>query len=172
MNIFYPLKKALILRSLDKRRSAHPFIPEEAERYTMPADADDDQNNSYYFSCHGMDGASLLIRHAQRGTKSIEVWFAYRDAAGRAFINGRQLYPAREAPSAVRCVETAKEWAFSFNGEAQDLRTGKPVHAKLNAIFSASGDIFEFGHDVDARVMAQAIAKEKMEPRVFRGTAR
>jgi hypothetical protein len=167
MNIFYPLKKALISRNLDKRRSAHPFNPEEAERYTMPADADDYQNNSYYFSCHDTLGNSLLVRHAQRGPKSIEVWFAYRDAAGRAFINGRQLYPAGEAPSAIRCVESAKEWAFSFDGEAQDLYTGQPVHTKLNATFSAAGDIFEFSHDVDARVMAQAIAKEKWSRAYF-----
>lgn len=167
MNIFYPLKKALILRSLKKRRSAHPFLPEEAENYMMPADADDHQNNSYYFSCHDTAGNSLLVRHAQRGPKSIEVWFAYRDAAGRAYVNSRQLYPAGEEPSAVRCIQPGKEWAFSFDGEVQDLHSGQPVRAKLDAVFVASGDIFEFGHDVDARVMADAIAKEKWSRAYF-----
>ena len=88
MNIFFSLKKALILRSLEKRRRAQPFNAQEAEGYTIPKDADEFQNNSYYFSCHDMAGASLLIRHAQRGTAHIEVWFAYRDAAeiGRAHV--------------------------------------------------------------------------------------
>jgi len=167
MNIFYPLKKALILHSLDKRRQARPFNAEEAERYSMPVDADDSQNNSYYFSCHDTEGNSLLVRHAQRGQKSIEVWFAYHDATGRAFMNGRQLCPVREAPSAVKCIEPAREWEFTFGGEAQNLHTGQPVHVKLNARFTAAGDIFEFGHDVDARVMAAAIAKEKWSRAYF-----
>ena len=167
MNIFYPLKKALILRSLGKRRSTHPFLPEEAETYTMPADADEHQNNSYYFSCHDAAGTSLLVRHAQRGPDSVEVWFAYRDASGRAYINGRQLYPAGEAPSAVKCIEPGAEWAFSFDGEAQELSAGQPVRAKLDAKFTASGDIFEFGHDVDACVMAEAIAREKWSRAFF-----
>jgi hypothetical protein len=167
MNIFYPLKKALILRNLNKRRSAHPFIPEDAERYTIPADADKYQNNSYYFSCHDTLGNSLLVRHAQRGPEFVEVWFAYRDAAGRALINGRQLCPAREASSAVRCIEPEKKWAFLFDGDAQDVRTGQHVSVKLDAVFDTAGGIFEFGHDVDARVMAQAIAKEKWSRAYF-----
>ncbi len=161
MNIFYPLKKALILRNLEKRRRLNPFNTEKAELYTMPKGADDNQNNSYYFSCHSADGTSLLIRHAQRGSKSVEVWFAYRDAAGRAVISGKQLYPAGEAPAAVRCIEPGSKWVFSYDGEAQALYTGEPVRVKLDAAFDASGRIFEFGHDVDARVMADAIAKEK-----------
>ena len=161
MNIFYPLKKALILRSLEKRRSAHPFNAEMAEAYSIPQDADDLQNNSYYFSCHDAAGTSLLLRHAQRGTKSIEVWFGYRDAAGRAVISGKQLYPTGEAPTEVKCIELGKKWAFSYNGEAQELHGGKTVRVKLDAVFDATGNIFEFGHDVDARVMAEAIAKEK-----------
>ena len=167
MNIFYPLKKALILRSLNKRRNAHPFLPDEAENYTMPADADEHQNNSYYFSCHNAAGNSLLVRHAQRGPKSVEVWFAYRDAAGRAVMSGRQLYPAGEEPSAVKCVEPGAEWAFSYDGEAQALSTGQPMRAKLDATFIASGGIFEFGHDVDARIMADAIAREKWSRAFF-----
>ncbi len=167
MNIFYLLKKALILRNLEKRRSAHPFNAREAELYTIPNDADDYQNNSYYFSCHDRAGTSLLIRHAQRGAKSIEVWFAYRNAAGRAVISGKQLYDAREAPTAVRCIEPGKQWAFSYDGEAQELHGGQPVMVKLDAVFDASGGIFEFGHDVDARVMAEAIAKEKWSRAYF-----
>lgn len=167
MNIFYSLKKALILRNLQKRRQAHPFAAEEAERHSMPADAGDDQNNSYYFSCHDLMGNSLLIRHAQRGVKHIEVWFAYRDAADRAFISGRQLYAAGEAPTHVACVEPGKSWTFSYEGEAQNLRSGQTIHAKLDATFEASGGIFEFGHDVDARVMAAAIAKEKWSRAFF-----
>lgn len=167
MNIFYPLKKALIWRSLEKRRNAHPFDAAEAERYSLPADADDLMNNSYYFSCHDMKGASLLLRHARRGTAHTEVWFAYRDASGRAFINSKQLYGADEAPTRVTCVEPGKAWTFSYDGEVQDVHTGRIVQVKLNAAFGASGGIFEFGHDVDARVMAGAIAKEKWSRAFF-----
>ena len=167
MNIFYPLKKALILRSLEKRRSAHPFNAEMAEAYSISQNADDSQNNSYYFSCHDAAGMSLLIRHAQRGTKSIEVWFAYCDASGRAVMSGKQLYTAEEAPAGVKCIEPGKKWAFSYDGEAQELHGGQPVRVKLNAVFDAMGGIFEFGHDVDARVMAEAIAKEKWSRAYF-----
>lgn len=161
MNIFYPLKKALILRNLEKRRRLNPFNTEKAELYTMSDSADDNQNNSYYFSCHSAHGTSLLIRHAQRGMKHIEVWFAYRNATGRAVISGKQLYPAGAAPTAVRCIEPGKKWAFSYDGEAQELHGGQPVRVKLDAEFDATGRIFEFGHDVDAGVMADAIAREK-----------
>lgn len=161
MNILYPLKKVLILRSLEKRRSAHPFNAEMAEAYTIPQGADNSQNNSYYFSCHDTAGTSLLIRHAQRGTKSVEVWFAFRDAAGREFISGTQLFAAGEEPTVVSCIEPGKRWTFSYDGEAKELSGGRTVRAKLDMAFEATGGIFEFGHDVDAGVMAEAIAREK-----------
>ena len=167
MNITIPLKKALITRSVLKRRRAHPFLADAAERYRLPSDAGDSLNNSYYFSCHDNSGTSLLFRHAQRGGKHTEVWFAYRDADGSAYISDKQFFFADEAPTAVECAEPKKAWRFSYDGEVKNLRTGALCRARFAGTFEAAGDIFEFGHDVDVRVLAEAIAREKWSKKFF-----
>jgi len=160
------LKQALIRRSLEKRRLTTPFNEEQAERFTLPPDADDSQNNSYYFSAHDQKGNSLLFRHAQRSVKKTEVWFAFKDADGNACINDQQLF-ITDAPSRVNCVEPGKTWAFSYHGQVRHLKTNKVFNASFEGAFSAAGPIFEFGHDVDANVLAGAIAREKWSKAFF-----
>ena len=67
MNIIRRFKKALIQRNLEKRKLAHPFDAEAAERCALPLDAPEAAINSYYFTCHDMKGTSLLLRFALRG---------------------------------------------------------------------------------------------------------
>lgn len=167
MNILQRLKMSLIRRSLDKRRISSPFVVEAAEHFSLPLDADETQNNSYYFSCHDMQGNSLLMRYAKRGQNQTEVWFAYKDAASNAYVNERQLYIGEDAPAGVRCRETGEVWDFFYDGELKNLSSGKRCAAHFRGTFCATGGIFEFGHDVDSSVLAAAIAKEKWSRAFF-----
>lgn len=167
MNIIRHLKERLFCRILDKRKLRNPFDAQSAELFTPPKDADEFHNNSYYFSCHDMAGNSLLLRHAQRGQKSTEVWLAFKDATGNAYINEKQLYVNEAPPSGVSCIEVEKTWAFSYNGKLKNIKTGKQVSANIACEFSATGDIFEFGHHLDSRVLAKSIAKEKWTKAFF-----
>lgn len=167
MGIKLRIKQRLFRRILDKRKRTNPFDPEYAEHFKAPSGADDFHNNSYYFSCHDMAGGSLLLRHAFRGQRQAEVWFAYRDVDGNAYINEKQLYVDETLPSSVQCIKTAKTWTFSYDGQLKDLKTGKTLKARFDGTFEATGDIFEFGRHLDSRVMAKAIAKEKWSKAFF-----
>ena len=167
MNIITHLKERLFCRILGKRKRSNPFDEQSAELFTPPADADEFHNNSYYFSCHDMAGNSLLLRHAQRGANTTEVWLAYKDAKGNAYINEKQRFVGEAPPSSVSCIEVAKTWAFSYNGKLKNMKTGKSISANIGCEFSATGDIFEFGHHLDSRVLAKSIAKEKWSRAFF-----
>jgi hypothetical protein len=166
MNIKTRLKSAFIRRSLNKRRISGPFVLGPAELFTLPHDANDKQNNSYYFSGHDMQGSSLLFRFAQRGIKKTEVWFAYKNTAGKAYINDIQLYTG-ETPAGVKCIKPGENWEFFWNGELRDIVTGRKCGAGFRGGFISSGNVFEFGHDVDAGVMAKAIAEQKWSKKFF-----
>ncbi len=161
------LKEKLFCRILDKRKKAQPFDALSAELFQTPPDADEFFNNSYYFSCHDMAGNSLLLRHGQRGTDSTEVWLAYKDAAGNSYINEKQLFKNEEPSSFVKCIEPEKTWEFSFSGKLTNMQTGKEADAVIKGQFSATDEIFEFGHHLDSSVMAKAIAREKWSREFF-----
>ena len=167
MNIRRSLKTAFIRHNLNKRRLSCPFIVDEAEHFSLPPDADDNQSNSYYFSGHDQQGVSLLFRFAKRGQDQTEIWFAYKDADGNAYVNEKQLYIDDNVPADVRCVETGRVWTFSFQAELRDKTSGKTVNAHFDGTFTSAGDAFEFGHHVDARIMAKAIADQKWSRRFF-----
>ncbi len=167
MNMITHLKERLFCRILEKRRRANPFDAQSAELFTPPKDADEFHNNSYYFSCHDMAGNSLLLRHAQRGQKSTEVWLAYKDAKGNTYINEQQLYIGEAPPSAVVCKEVSKAWDFSYIGNLKNMQSGKTVSAKITGEFLATADIFDFGYHLDSRVIAKSIAKEKWSKAFF-----
>ncbi len=149
------------MRSLKKRRRAHPFSADTAEHFVLPDDADDLQNNSHYFSGHDIKGNSLFFRYARRGQLKTEVWFAYKDVRGRVFEGVEQLYVGEDAPARVACTETAREWSFGYWGLVVDKSSGAEVRADFAGTFRASGGIFSFGHHLDASVMADVIAREK-----------
>ena len=167
MNIKQRLKQSLILRSLNKRRDAHPFNANAAEHFSLPEDADDFQNNSHYYSCHDMQGNSLFFRHAKRGRNKTEVWFCFKEAGGRVYYNKKQLYIGEGAPTHVACKQTGHTWVFGYNGPLADMETGAEVSVELDGSFHAAGDIFSFNHHLDVRVMADAIAKEKWSRSFF-----
>ena len=155
------LKEKLFCGILDKRRRKSPFDETAAELYQTPSDADEFHNNSYYFSCHDMAGNSLLLRHAQRGTDSTEVWLAYKDAAGNAYINKKQFFKNEKPDSSVECIEPSRTWRFAFSGKLINMQTAKECDTVMKAEFEAAGAIFEFGTHLDSKVMAKAIAREK-----------
>ena len=164
-NITRRLKEKLFCRILDKRKQRALFDPVSAELYQTPPHADEFHNNSYYFSCHDMDGSSLILRHAIRGTDT--VWLAYKDAKGDAYINEKQIFRGETPSTSVKCAKPEKTWEFSFDGKLINIRTGKECDAKIKGEFTASGRIFEFGHHLDSSVMAKAIAKEKWSKAFF-----
>ena len=167
MNFKQRLKASLIRRSLEKRRLANPFSLEAAEHFSLDPDADETQSNSYYFSCHDIAGNSLLFRYARRGQGKTELWFAYKDADGRAYINDKQLIVGEDAPAGVKCAAAGSEWTFFFDGSVKELSSGRVLRAKFDGTFTAAGKVFSFGHDLDARVLAGAIAKEKWSKAFF-----
>lgn len=166
MNIKMRVKDALIKFMLNKRSLSGSFDLESAERFILPSDSDESQNNSYYFSGADLKGNSLLFRFAQRGTKKNEVWFAYKSEDGEAYINEVQLYTG-EAPAGVKCVEPGKKWEFFYNGELKDNYSDKKITVVFRGEFTSSVPVFEFGHDVDPGVMAKAIARQKWNRKFF-----
>jgi len=168
MTIKQHIKRWFIQRSLNKRKLSKPFLEKEAEHYSIPKDADEYQINSYYFSCHDMKGNSLLLRYAERGNKDTEVWFAYKDEKGNAYVNEKQLYKNEKTPVSVECKKTAKKWYFGYDGEITDQKTKKKVKAKFEGEFTATDKIFDFGYHLDSYVLAKAIAKEKWTKEFFK----
>ncbi len=166
MNIIQRLKKALILRSLERRKHEHPFDAESAERYTLPAGADKAQINSYYFTCHDAKGMSLLLRFAQRGGGKTEVWFAYRDASGNEYMSNRTMVES-SVPAGVSCVQPGKKWTFFYDGEVRSLISGAAQHTRFTGTFVAGDAPFEFGYHMDSSVLAGAIAQQKWRKGFF-----
>lgn len=160
MNMIHRLKRMLIQRSLERRKREQPFNTETAERYALPSNADETQINSYYFTCHDTKGMSLLLRYAQRGGGKTEVWLAYRDSAGNAYMNERTLYEDH-VPAGVTCIEPGREWTFHYDGEVRSMASGAAQQARFTGTFTASEAPFEFGYHMDSSVLAGAIAQQK-----------
>ncbi|MGI5849572.1 MAG: DUF7064 domain-containing protein [Christensenellales bacterium] len=168
MNLKKRLKTAFIQRSLDKRMFSYPFIVDAAEHFSLPPDADDNQNNSHYFSGHDLSGNSLLFRYAKRGKNKTEIWFAYKDADGNAFVNENQLCIEDDMSAGVKCKEPGRALTFHYDGDLRELSSGKLRKARFTGTFSSTGDIFEFGHHLDSRILAKAIAQQKWSKAFFR----
>ena len=58
-------------------------------------------------------------------------------------------------------------WAIGYAGPLVDMETGIETVVDFEGVFHASGDIFSFNHDLDACVLADAIAKEKWSRAFF-----
>ena len=161
MSIVENAKLGIMRSILDKRKKKNPFDIHFAEHYELPADADIYDINSYFFSCHDMEGRSLMLRHAVRGQGVTEVWFAYRDEKGNEYINEKQYYEKQPPATSVKCLETDKKWLFSYRGELKDQKSGRTYEAQFEGTFDASRTLFEFSQHLDSRVLAGAIAREK-----------
>ncbi len=167
MNIIRRLKSSLIRRSLNKRRLASPFVVDSAENYSLPDGLDKNQINSYYFSGHDLKGTSLLFRYAERGNNTAEVWFAYRDIAGNAYINTKQHCKKEDSGALLECKNPGKEWMLNWQGELKSLSSGRVCEASLGGSFKSASEIFEFGHDVESKVLSDAIAAQKWSSALF-----
>ncbi len=168
MSIFEKAKLGIMRSVLDKRKKKNPFDIHFAEHYKLPEDADIYDINSYFFSCHDMQGRSLMLRHAARGGDVTEVWFAYRDEKGNEYINDKQYYDKEPPATSVKCIETDKKWLFSFEGEVRDQKNDKLMDAKFEGTFDATRTLFEFSQHLDSRVLGGAIAKEKWTKDYFK----
>lgn len=167
------LKQFIIKKAIDKRKNAHPFDEVAAENYVLPKDADITQNNSFYFSAHTMDGYSLLFRNAYRGQGRTELWVAYKDKNGNAWVNGKQEYDNYEDTGLkIKCVEPAKTWEFEFDGELKRVKlddrkngfpTDKSDKVRFKGTFTATAPIFEFSRHFDSKPVARALSKEKLK---------
>ena len=167
MQFIYQIKKTIIRNILKKRKKAQGFDPVLVETYQLPADADNDINNSYYFSAHNIEGQSLFIRLGLRGDKQSEIWFAYRD--NDFFLScPTELCPIEASPLHVECIEVEKKWKIIFRGEMQSL-TNKEirVQACFEGVFEATAPIFDFFYHADPEPMASAIAREKWNKAFF-----
>ena len=158
---------SIVKYMLDKRRRKSPFLAETAENFSLPGNADDSQNNSYYFSGHTPDGSSLLFRFARRGQNKTEIWFAFKDREGNAYINSNQLFEG-DVPAGVKCLAASSEWEFHWAGELTDIISQMQVAARFTGRFRASGGIFEFGHDVCSSILARTIARQKWSKTFFK----
>ncbi len=177
MSIKQRLKQAIVQRSIGKRKKAHPFDQHFAENFTLPPDALPDKNNSYYFSAHDGEGASFLFRLGRRGGGKSEIWLAYKNAAGQAWINSRHLFDDADSPAKVECITPGEKWAFSYKGKAVKLALDKDMagipqapeaHAEFTGTFTASDPIFEFSYHMDPEPLARAIAMEKWTKGFFK----
>lgn len=177
MSIKQRLKQAIVQRSIDKRKKAHPFDQDFSENFTLPPDALPNKNNSYYFSAHDKDGTSFLFRLGRRGGGKSEIWLAYKDAAGNAWINSRHLFDDAHSPARVKCIASGEEWEFSYKGKVVQLNldadlVGIPkapeADVEFTGIFTASEPIFEFSRHMDSEPLAQAISLEKWSKGFFK----
>ncbi len=172
MGLGTKLKTVLIKKVIDNQKGKHPFDEVYAETFTLPQDADISQNNSYYFSGHTIDGESILFRNALRGQGRSELWVAYKDKDGNAWVNTKMEYDNHESTGLnVTCIEPAKRWSFNFDGELarvtlDERRNGHPGntmdHVSFKGSFTANAPIFEFSRHFDSLPVARALAKEKL----------
>ncbi len=169
MGIKKTLKYAIIKKSIEKKKKKAPFDSEYSEHFTLPANADLSQNNSYYFSAHGLDGESLLFRQGNRGGGNTEVWFAYKDKDGQSYVNTMQLYESNN-PTSVHCAKTEQLWQFSYNGlmaltDKDNNLTSNPTNQVIETSFVgefiANSPIFEFSRHMDSKPIARALSNEK-----------
>ena len=168
MNLKRKVKEIIMKRSQQKNIKRNPFNVKEIETYSLPEDASRLDTNSYYFSAHDLEGNSLLIRRAERGDNTVEVWIVlkYND---QLYINKRQVFAADKAPVKVACVTPGKTWNVTYHGDIYEAKINNNLIASANGNakplslaldFFATKDIFDFSYHINPNVLAKALAKE------------
>ncbi len=165
------IKYAFIKHSLDKRKRSSGFNLEAGETFKLPLDAEVDQNNSYYFSAHDLDGNSLFLRLGLRGGNSAEVWFTYKDNQ-HFFVAESNLFKTETSPLTVTCIEVGKRWSLSYQGMVVDVATNKKHDLNFVADFMATHPALDFFHDLPSEPLAEAIANEKWTKAFFKEVAK
>jgi len=166
------LKKCIMRSVMKKRKAGETFDEAASELHTLPLDADETINNSYYYASHDKDGNAFFLRLGQRGgAKPVaEIWFGYVTASGEAYMNSEQLYPLDESPAQTKCIEPLKKWEFSFKGKMVPVKAGenliaepigKEIDAEFSGVFTSENSLFEFSRDTHIKAYVTAIASEK-----------
>jgi len=165
--------KSFVMRQIMKKRKANGVFDEAAsEAYELPDNAGPDINNSYYFTAHTPDGASVFFRLGKRGSGEnavAEVWTAFRAQDGSAYVNSDCLFKLSESPASVECVIPLRKWKFSFSGKMLPVKPGEdriarpcgePVDARFEGTFTSQYGLYEFTRDTELKPFCRAIAAE------------
>lgn len=175
MGLKYRLKKAIIQKSIKKNNKNEPFQETYSENFQLDYNGNFFDINSYYFSAHHPNGESMFLRKALRGDRSVEVWFCYHTKEA-TYVNTKQVFDSFNTTVEVTMIESAKKWAFSFQGEV--VRVEKDEHniahptkdvleIEVNGEFQATGPIFDFVTHIDPKLTAEAFAKETWDELFF-----
>jgi hypothetical protein len=165
------IKFNIIKRQLNKRKIDNPFDLKEGETYKLPQDAKEDQNNSYYFSGHDLDGRSLFLRLGLRGGGTSEIWFTYKDET-HFLVSLDNLTSSDQSPISLKCLEVGNRWEIIFDGMVIDKLTNKKANLKFSGTFIATAPVFDFFHDLPSDPLAKAISQEKWTKSFFKEVAR
>jgi len=173
MGIKRNIKESIIKSVMQKRKKNLVIDERETELHVMPVDAAWDINHSYYFGSHDQLGNSFFVRLGLRGgdDRKAEVWFAYKSACGKAFVNKDEHMDASACPLTVECIEPLKEWRITFKGTVIPMQPdsdtkmatpcGEETQADFSATFKSDAPLYHFSRDVDNRAFAKAMAAEQ-----------
>lgn len=172
MGLKYSLKRCIMRRVMKKRKEAEVFDEVASELHQLPDDADETINNSYYYASHDKDGNAFFLRLGQRGGVEpiAEIWFGYRNADGKAYMNSQQLYKLSESPAHTECIQPLREWKFSFKGKMVPVKPntdliaepcGPEVEVDFSGVFTSQNGLFEFSRDTNIEAYSTALAAEK-----------
>jgi len=167
MGIAQKLKKQLILRYFESKKTKEPFDQEGAESFQLPADADINVNNSHFFTASNVNGETLSIRLGMRNASKYEIFVLYRNGE-RFLVHEHDSYLPEECPVRFIQIEAGKSWRTEFKGRLRDTATGDVKDAEISVNFTASLPIYDFIYHADQfNGMADAIAREKWNKDFF-----
>lgn len=172
------LKTFIMKSALKRQKEKIVFDQTFAENYKLKQDSDESLFNSNYFTAHGFNGQSLIMRLTEYGEDKSEIWFAYRDEAGNDYICVHQYTQSDQTLINMQCVDVSKKWALQYNGGIiqgtqspdnvwQKLRGIKIIPIVFEGEFLAAGAIFDFNGDMDIRPISRAYANEKLNKKLF-----
>lgn len=157
MNMFYPLKKAIMQRAIANRNAQKPFDYAAAEAYTLAGVQDPLINNSYYFSGHS-NTMSVFCRLGRRVNQD-ETWFAvYYD--GKMYSIKQESFAPDQSP--LKVTKENDIWKVTFNGTLNDND-----EAAFEATFQPSQKPIDFTSNMPAVRMATGVANEKWSRELF-----
>jgi hypothetical protein len=174
MSIIRSIKQRIIAGAMNKQKAANPFDANYSDRFQLAADADGNQNNSYYFSVHDIKtGECFYLRLGLRGGDiPNEVWFFYRGRDGVVYIDeNNHLEKGKPLPITVTCVKGGWVLDFTYRGTVKRgtlTDTGyvpdpasEAIPADLSARFEGITDVFEFSRHMSTGPVARSLSREK-----------
>jgi len=168
MSIAKSLKKALILKYFESKKTKEPFDAEAAEGFELPADADININNSHFFTASNESGETLSIRLGMRNDSDFEIFVLWRSRDGRFLVHEKDSYSPAECPVKFIKLETEKRWRTEFNGRLREMATGEVRESSISVEFEARLPIYDFVYHADRFTgMAESIAREKWNKDFF-----